>query len=188
MKPGRVPIASSLLALVLTAAGQAHAQTYAPSADAPISSRDTLLSAEELTASPPHEESFSHPLWESSAGVTAINVLGMSEWSFMQQLPPSRVLATARVTHPPGVSCAYRLGVQSHRMPNTRAPVSPQGRMATLITPSRRWPKSSYASRISFRAKRWVSSGVRSTRRARTISMSRRMRSLPPGQRVVTMR
>lgn len=62
------------------------------------------------------------------------------------------------------------------------------GVMATFMTPSRRPPNSSYAALMSASLKRCVSRGRRSSLPLRTISMSRRIRSFPPGQSVVTMR
>ena len=62
------------------------------------------------------------------------------------------------------------------------------GRIATFSTPSRRLLNRSYASTMSSSPKRWVMSGSGSKRPDWTVAMSRRMRSLPPGQSVVTMR
>jgi WD40 repeat protein len=59
------------------------------------------------------------------------------------------------------------------------------GRIATLMTPCLRSPKRAYACSISSRAKLWVSSGARSIRFDRTSSMRRRIRSFPPGHKVV---
>jgi hypothetical protein len=73
MKPGSAAIASSLLALVPACASQARAQAYAPSVDAPLSSRDTSAGEGEVVASQPEEGSTQHRLWSSAAGVTAIN-------------------------------------------------------------------------------------------------------------------
>lgn len=68
-------------------------------------------------------------------------------------------------------------------------PVIParQGRIATLMTPSRRWPKSSYASVIRSSENVCVKSGRKSNRPWRTSSMSLRIRSFPPGHSVVTI-
>ncbi len=61
------------------------------------------------------------------------------------------------------------------------------GWIATLITPPFRSPNSLYASVIWSRGNVCVSSGRSSSRPCRTSSMSRRIRSLPPGQSVVTI-
>ena len=62
-----------------------------------------------------------------------------------------------------------------------------QGRMATFRTPSRRLLNRSYALAISSSVKRWVISGVGSNRPDSTIRIRRSIRSLPPGQSVVTI-
>src|SRR4051794_14513861 len=77
-------------------------------------------------------------------------------------------------------------GIRSLQRSRRRRP-RPYGRIATLMTPSLREPKRSYASRMRSSLYSCVSNGVRSTRPRLTISMSRLMRSLPPGQRVVTI-
>jgi hypothetical protein len=62
------------------------------------------------------------------------------------------------------------------------------GLTATFRTPLSRSPNSRYPSPICSSEYVWVSSGVRSTRPCRIISINRRMRSFPPGHKVVTMR
>jgi hypothetical protein len=73
MKPGRAPFVPFLLTLVLTATGQAQAQTPAPSTDAPRALQDTPASVEAVTASQPEREPIGRRLLNSTAGVTAIN-------------------------------------------------------------------------------------------------------------------
>jgi hypothetical protein len=62
-----------------------------------------------------------------------------------------------------------------------------QGVIATFKQPSRREPNTSYASTIWSSLNLCVSSGSGSKRFDCTIDISRRMRSLPPGQSVVTI-